>query len=104
MAIYKGKRAGTLRVVVWHKNKPTERTIPDDRVLAKQVETELRKQLMSKRPKRVRVVKLADGTRELQVGKTGEHVVYFVRSGATGPIKIGHTGDLSLRLNNLRCG
>lgn len=104
MPIYPSRRGDCgFRVVVWVRGKSWERKAPT-LALARELEAEMRRQFSARRPKRVRVEKSPDGTYALKVGEDrAAPVVYFIRQGAAGPIKIGFTSDLKARFNSFRC-
>lgn len=103
MGIYKGKRPGTLRVVVWSRGKPTERVVRSLDV-AEKVEAALRQEGSSDDPKNIRVAKIGNGAQRvvLENTKSGP-VVYFVSPGR-GLVKIGRTINMDARLETLQCG
>lgn len=103
MPVYKGKKPGTLRVVVWVRGKPMERVVRSLDV-AEKVEAALRQEGASNDPRNVRVAKIGNGAQRvaLESPKSGP-VVYFVSPGR-GLIKIGRTVDLDARLETLQCG
>lgn len=104
MPIYKARRPGTLRVVVWDRNERFERIVSGDRAPAERVEVAMRQQLAENEPCTIRVAKLGNGAPKIirEPVKSGP-VVYFVRRGNDGPIKIGKSKDVDSRIETLQC-
>lgn len=106
MPIYKSKKPGKLRVVVWVRGRAIERIVDDNMALAQKVEAAIREQAVAKRPQPVRVIRNKRGAQMLEVGKKWTRpFVYFVsRRGDSGSfIKIGYTKDIDARMNALQC-